>query len=89
LREGQRDPMEGWVSSNYGCLEPAPAVVFSAEMRLPLRVLTLLWPSENIRETPNVEVFRDAKGQIAGLRTESESVSFDDDEMYVRHSRNH
>jgi hypothetical protein len=89
LREGQRDPMEGWVSSNYGCMEPAPAVVFSAEMRLPLRVLTLLWPAENIRETPNVEVVRDAKGQIAGIRTESESVTFDDDEIYVRHSRNH
>jgi len=81
--------MEGWVSANYGCMEPAPAVVFSAETRLPSRILTVLWPAENIREKPEVELLRDAKGQIAGIRTSSESVTFDDDEIYVWHRRNH
>ena len=89
VRQGQHDPMEGWVSANYGCMEPAPAVVFSAETRLPSRILTVLWPAENIREKPEVELLRDAKGQIAGIRTSSESVTFDDDEIYVWHRRNH
>lgn len=89
VREGQRSPMEGWMSSNYGCMEPAPALVFSADTRLPMRVLTILWPAEDIRRIPDIELLRDAKGRIAGIGTVSESVTFDDDEIYVRHRRNH
>ena len=89
VREGQREPMEGWMSANYGCMEPAPALVYSADVRLPLRVLTVLWPAEDIHENPDVQVLRDAKGHPSGIRTESETVVFNDDEMYVRHSRNH
>jgi hypothetical protein len=89
VREGQREPMEGWMSANYGCMEPAPALVYSADIRLPLRVLTVLWPAEDIHENPDVQVLRDAKGHPSGIRTQSETVIFNDDEMYVRHSRNH
>ena len=89
IREGQRDPMEGWLSPNYGCMEPAPALVFTAKTQLPLRVVTVLWPAEDIQESPDIEVLRDAKGHINGIRTASETVTFDDDEIYVRHSRNH
>lgn len=89
VREGQRDPMEGWMSSNYGCMEPAPALVYSADTRLPLRIVTLLWPSEDLREIPDVHVLRDGKGHPSGIRTSSETVIFNDDEMYVRHSRDH
>src|SRR5204863_1746260 len=83
MRRGQREPMEGWVSSKYGCMEPAPAAVFHAETRLPLRVLTVLWPAEDIHEYPSLTIVHDAKGRIGGLRTESETVTFDDDEIYV------
>lgn len=90
VREGRRDPMEGWVSSNYGCMEPAPSVVFTAETRLPLRIVTVLWPAEDIHKTPDIEVLRDANGRPSGMiHTPSESITFDDDEIHVRDRRNH
>ena len=89
VREGVRDPMEGWFSSNYGCMEPAPALVYTAQTQFPVRVVTLLWPAEDIHDVPDVEVFRDAKGRPSGIRIGVESIVFDDDEIYVRNSRNH
>jgi uncharacterized heparinase superfamily protein len=48
IREGRRNPLDGWISPNYGQLEPAPTLVYSATTRLPLRVVTLLWPVQEI-----------------------------------------
>jgi len=89
VREGARNPMEGWISSNYGSMEPAPALVYTAETRLPIRVLTLLWPAEDIHELPDVDVSLDADGRPSVFRAGVESVVIDDDEIHVRHSRNH
>jgi len=89
VREGQRDPMEGWISAGYGQMEPAPALVYTTATQLPLRVITLLCPSENIQEAPEIELLRDPKGRLSGIRTNAEEVTFDDDEIYVRDSRNH
>ncbi|HYV84805.1 MAG TPA: alginate lyase family protein [Patescibacteria group bacterium] len=47
IREGEVDPMEGWVSPDYGVRRPAPALVYSLRARLPIRLLTLLVPSDN------------------------------------------
>jgi hypothetical protein len=44
LRRGASQPMEGWVSPDYGQQQPAHALVYSAEASLPLRVVTLLLP---------------------------------------------
>ena len=38
---------EGRVSSAYGVKEPAPRLVYSAEAKLPVRIVTLLWPFQN------------------------------------------
>ncbi len=73
--------MEGWLSSNYGCMEPAPALVYSAEAPLPVRIVTLLWPAEDIHEEPDVEILIDDKGRPSGLRHGVEKVVFDDDEI--------
>jgi hypothetical protein len=89
VREGLREPMEGWISTAYGQMEPAPVLVFSAATQLPMRIITVLWPAENTNTVPDIEVIRDEKGRLTGVRTDSESVTFDDDEIYVRHCRNH
>jgi len=81
VREGVRDPMEGWLSSNYGCMEPAPALVYSAVTPLPVRIVTLLWPAEDIHDEPDVELLIDAKGRPSGVRHDLERVEFDDDEI--------
>lgn len=79
--------MEGWVSANYGQMEPAPAVVYTATTPLPVRVMTLLWPAENVDELPRVEVLHDAQSRPAGLRLHDrgETVMFDDGEPEIEH----
>ncbi len=47
VAKGQLVPLGGWISPNYGHRVPAPAVTFSAEAALPLRIVTLLFPLAN------------------------------------------
>lgn len=89
VRVGCRAPLEGWVSPNYGQLEPAPVLVYAANALLPLRVVTLLWPSEGVHvETPYVRVIRDRHGRVAGLVFPefAETVVFEDGEPVVERS---
>jgi heparinase II/III-like protein len=68
IREGCRTPLEGWLSPNYGQLEPAPVLVYSMATELPVRVVTLLWPSESVyRETPRVRVVRETEGRVSAV----------------------
>lgn len=68
LRQGMLDPIEGWVSPDYGCRRPAPAVVYSATARLPLRIITLVMPVERVRPAPPaVRPMRDWAGRLVGL----------------------
>ena len=54
-----------------------------------VRIVTLLYPADDIQELPDVEVLRDTKGNLSGIRNGDQAVTFDDDEIYVRHRRNH
>jgi hypothetical protein len=45
LRRGSDEPMEGWVSADYGQRQPAPVVVYATAARLPVRLVTLVLPS--------------------------------------------
>ena len=47
LRRGSCQPMEGWVSPDYGQRQPAPVIVYSTTAPLPLRIVTLLLFSTN------------------------------------------
>jgi hypothetical protein len=87
VRVGRRTPLEGWVSRNYGQVDPAPALVFTATTRLPIRVVTLLWPSERVHEeTPRVEVIHDHQGLVAGLvfRELAKTIMFGDGEPVIQ-----
>jgi hypothetical protein len=44
--------MEGWISTDYGRCQPAPALVCAATARLPLRVMTLLLPCADPAAAP-------------------------------------
>jgi hypothetical protein len=52
IKCGEQNPLRGWVSSDYGRCEPAPAVVFSTRAQLPWRVVTLLIPDQAGSATP-------------------------------------
>lgn len=51
---GRTEPLQGWISSDYGRREPAPMLVCSAGARLPLRVVTLLFPIDSLFALPPV-----------------------------------
>lgn len=69
IHEGERDPIRGWVSSDYGQRLPAPQVAFSMVARLPLRVFTLLLPVSDVAApAPEVSVLDDEEGRATGLR---------------------
>jgi hypothetical protein len=88
VREGRRDPMEGWVSSAYGRMEPAPAVVYTATTQLPVRIMTVLWPAEDVVDVPDIDVIYDSYGRPfrLNLHDPSESIYIDDqdDELVVQ-----
>ncbi|MBI4271477.1 MAG: alginate lyase family protein [Candidatus Rokubacteria bacterium] len=45
--EGEIAPIQGWVSPDYGQRQPAPVLTYSTVTRLPIRIMTLLFPVEN------------------------------------------
>jgi hypothetical protein len=49
---GRTEPLQGWVSPDYGQREPAPMLVCSATARLPLRIVTLLFPMDSLFSLP-------------------------------------
>jgi len=65
IEEGQENPRGGWYSDGYNKIEPAPALVFSMDQPLPLRMATLLFPYRGQKE-PIVGLTFD--GQTATIR---------------------
>jgi hypothetical protein len=52
VREGDAAPVQGWVSPDYGERYPAPVLIYSTVTRFPLRIVTLLLPTENPSASP-------------------------------------
>jgi hypothetical protein len=46
LSEGLLDPPRGWIAPHYGQRRSAPSVVYSTKAILPLRIVSLLWPTD-------------------------------------------
>jgi hypothetical protein len=81
VREGEFDPPAGWVSPDYGQRRPAPMLVYSAVTRLPIRIVTLLLPVEDVSvPTPGVSLLREGSAPV-GLAFEEtrEHVRFGDE----------
>jgi len=80
----QAELIEGWVAPDYGQRRPAPYVRFSTVARLPLRVITLLWPLEHSEEpAPAVEALADGdRLQGVWFHGMQEGVRFDDDRYW-------
>ena len=47
LFSGDRDPMQGWISPDYGQCVSAPVLISSVETRLPVRIVSLLYPQRD------------------------------------------
>ena len=83
---GETAPIQGWVSPDYGVRRPAPALVYSAVARLPLRIATLLLPVEDpAAEPPPVSLLLgEGPGPVAlRLEDRGETVRFDEREQVL------
>jgi hypothetical protein len=52
ILEGETHPRQGWVASDYGDHQPAPMLVYSVTGPLPLRIVTLLLPTDTLVASP-------------------------------------
>jgi hypothetical protein len=87
VREGEVNPPQGWVSPDYGQRRPAPMIVYTTVTRLPLRVVTLLLPAEDISASPpQVSLLLRGDSVPVGLRFDEtgKQVRFDDDRLTVQ-----
>jgi len=90
IREGDVAPPQGWVSFNYGRRQPAPVVIYSAAAVLPLRLVTLLYPTaDGLASPPAVSPLAGRGPGPAGLAFEREQVGirFDDEEVVISRTR--
>lgn len=68
IHAGERTPIRGWVSGDYGRREPAPVLIYSADARLPLRIATILLPTAHVCVSPPaVSPLVNDRGSVAGL----------------------
>src|SRR5205807_2148115 len=80
-KSGERLPIRGWISAHYGQRRPAPTLVYSANVALPFRILTVLLPdAQGLSSPPPVRLIYDDEDRPAGLIFErpGESVRVDE-----------
>ncbi len=69
IREGQEDPIDGWISPGYGVRRPAPVVVYTAVTTLPIRIATIILPVERLADRPpDLGVEEDAANGVMTLQ---------------------
>ena len=67
LFEGELDPRQGWLSAGYGLHAPAPVLVYSAVARLPVRIITVLIPTDEPGAPPPSVSALVEHGELLGL----------------------
>jgi hypothetical protein len=69
---GERTPIRGWVSGEYGVRQPAPMLIYSSTSNRPWRALTLLLPdAEGSTQPPLVHPVFDDDGRPIGFDIKS------------------
>ena len=52
IEHGELEPIGGWHSPNYGQRIPAPALVYNTRGQLPMRLVTVIYPVQNLTSQP-------------------------------------
>jgi hypothetical protein len=83
LRTGELRPIRGWISDRYGHRQPSPALVCSADAALPMRAITVLYPTRNRdSRAPAVEPVFNGR-DLSGVRVAGRTVHVDDDRLLL------
>lgn len=83
IKNGALQPTRGWISKRYGRKQPAPALVCSATADLPLRVVTVLFPTRDRRAPAPLVETATANNKIVALRAAGFMVGIEADEIVV------
>jgi hypothetical protein len=86
IKSGDLAPKRGWISKRYGQKQPAPALVCSTTADLPLRIVTVLFPTRDRREPPPLVETATANGQVVAVRTAGYLVGIEPDHVHVNRS---
>jgi hypothetical protein len=71
VAEGELEPRRGWIAPDYGLQTPAPMLVYSLVAALPVRLVTLLLPTDcGIDPSSVAPIIRD--GRLAGLSVDGD-----------------
>ncbi len=65
--EGEIDPSQGWLSTDYGLHEPAPLLLYAAVARLPMRIVTVLVPTDDPLGPPPAISPLTERGELLGV----------------------
>jgi hypothetical protein len=84
IRAGCVDPIDGWVSTQYGQRRPAPNLAFRVSARLPVSIVTLLIPVRAVRDVPRVERRGERLAHQVSLADTGDCVTVDGDDLRVR-----
>lgn len=90
LVQGALEPIQGWISPEYGQRVPAPALICSVETKLPFRIATLLFPLKDpAAPVPDVSPVLSASFGPSGLtfRRERETVMIHDNDTVMINRR--
>jgi uncharacterized heparinase superfamily protein len=86
LKCGELAPPRGWISREYGDRQPAPMLIYSFDVALPWRIVTLLLPErQGLASPPAVRGIYDDAGLPTGVAFERPRrvVRFDDQAVSV------
>jgi hypothetical protein len=86
LKCGDLSPIRGWIAPEYGRRQPAPMLIYSFDVALPWRIVTVLLPDrQGLASPPAVRAIFDAAGMPSGVAFERprRSVRFDDQAVLV------
>ena len=85
IRSAELQPIRGWISQRYGHKQAAPALVCSTHSALPMRAITVLYPTRDRTETPPaVDTLHD-DGRLSGVRVAGRTVRLDHDRVVITH----
>jgi len=85
IRSGEVEPIRGWISERYGRKQPAPALVCSAHAQMPMRAITVLYPTRDRNDSPPLVGTLCDDGSLSGVVVSGRSVRLDHDRVVVTH----
>ena len=84
IRSGELHPIRGWISDRYGHKQPSPALVCSSRTPVPMRAITVLYPTrDRSTRSPAVESLSD-NNTLSGVRVDGCIVQLDRDRVVVK-----